>query len=95
MWWFVSLSAHARVLNGSGLAILGDSNLAPPPPPRVYQYVREQRPDALVCVMALFPRADPEDKSSPYPWPGINEASTIERPLPSGYYTVLIIITSH
>ena len=91
MLWFVSLSAHASVLNGSGLAILRESNLAPP----LYQYVREQRPDALVCVMALFPRADPEDKSSPYPWPGINEASTIERPLPSGYYTVLIIISSH
>lgn len=66
-----------------------DSNLfvlAPPPAHRVscvvylvsYQYVREQRPDALVCVMALFPRADPNDKSSHYPWPGIDEASQVK-----------------
>lgn len=43
---------------------------------RAWQYLREERPDALVCVMALFPRADPrEEKELPYPWPIIDEVS--------------------
>lgn len=38
-----------------------------------WQYLREHRPDALVVVMALFPRADPRDRELPYPWPLIDE----------------------
>ncbi|CAB1103936.1 unnamed protein product [Ectocarpus sp. CCAP 1310/34] len=41
----------------------------------VVKYVREQRPDALVSVMALFPRADPNDKENPTPWPVIDEVN--------------------
>ncbi|CBN77689.1 lipolytic enzyme, G-D-S-L [Ectocarpus siliculosus] len=41
----------------------------------VVKYVREQRPDALVSVMALFPRADPNDKKNPTPWPVIDEVN--------------------
>ncbi|CAN0027806.1 unnamed protein product [Ectocarpus sp. 13 AM-2016] len=41
----------------------------------VVQYVREQRPDAMVSVMALFPRADPKHKTSTTPWPVIDEVN--------------------
>ncbi|CAN0449142.1 unnamed protein product, partial [Ectocarpus sp. 8 AP-2014] len=41
----------------------------------VIQYVREQRPDAMVSVMALFPRADPKHKKSTTPWPVIDEVN--------------------
>ena len=39
----------------------------------VGQYVHQQRPDALVCVMALFPRAKPKDRMSNEPWSMVNE----------------------
>ncbi|CAM9424515.1 unnamed protein product [Ectocarpus sp. 6 AP-2014] len=41
----------------------------------VIQYVREQRPDAMVSVMALFPRADPKHKKSTTSWPVIDEVN--------------------
>ncbi|CAM9633135.1 unnamed protein product [Scytosiphon promiscuus] len=43
--------------------------------PRVGQYLRKERPDALVYVMALFPRADREDETSPRPWPVIDQVN--------------------
>lgn len=45
-----------------------------------WQHLREQRPDALVVVMALFPRADPLYVESPYPWPLIDEVSASAEP---------------
>ncbi|CAM9851230.1 unnamed protein product [Ascophyllum nodosum] len=42
----------------------------------VVKYVHQQRPDALVCVMALFPRAKPKDRMSNEPWSMVNEVNT-------------------
>eukprot|EP00903_Cladosiphon_okamuranus_P018403 g16927.t1 len=39
------------------------------------KYLLDQRPDALVVVMALFPRANPLHHDLPYPWPLIDEVN--------------------
>ncbi|CAM9659593.1 unnamed protein product [Ectocarpus fasciculatus] len=58
----------------------------------VVQYVREQRPDALVSVMALFPRADPKDKKNPTPWPVIDQVNgMLERMLTRKFGTKRVL----
>eukprot|EP00752_Nemacystus_decipiens_P005408 g4903.t1 len=45
------------------------------------KYLRQERPDALVVVMALFPRADPLSSNVPYPWPLIDEVNELLEPM--------------
>lgn len=43
--------------------------------PTIAQYMLEARPDALICLMALFPRADLIHRDSLVPWQAIDDVS--------------------